>query len=238
MSKCHSNQKNSSMQPKVKNRRGLIAGGIIGLIVILGGIGTLLCINAINQKQLEEELNKKIEQCTKETKKDMLGFVSYCYEKNNVDVPEDVLQKDKERVDRILAQANYDICMANASLAYEEMWDLNDNNPQNGDTSDGLPTWFAEPIQKDYDQRVDNCKSSNTLLGNYESGFKTTYRKELVSWAEPKSDRIAIINRYNDDGKIVEGSNMREDIEVPDSVASVGYKAANKFKSEHPELWY
>lgn len=239
------NHKNSQTQSKRGSHRGLIIGSVIGLTIVLGSIVTLLCVSIAKQKQSEEqqlaqqaELNKKIEQCTKETKKDMLGFISYCYEDNNVDVPEDVLLKDKERANRILAQANYDLCMANALLKYAEVWDLNDINPQNGDTNDGLPTHLAELTQKDYDQQVDKCKSSHTLLGSYEDGFKTNYKKELVGWAEPKSDRIAIINHYNADGIIAEGSNVREDADLSDNVASVGGKAAQKFKSEHQELWY
>ncbi len=63
MSKCSNNQKSSSIKPKNNNHRNLIIGGIVGLAIILGSVGTLLCINAvIRQDQLkkqQEELERR-----------------------------------------------------------------------------------------------------------------------------------------------------------------------------------
>lgn len=55
MSKRSNNQKGSSAQPKNNSHRGLMIGGIVGLIIILGSVSTLLCINAIEQDRLKKQ---------------------------------------------------------------------------------------------------------------------------------------------------------------------------------------
>lgn len=216
---------------------------IIGIVfAICLAIVLFFIYKDVSEKQAEEQREKealeRIEECITTTKKNPLGFITTCYEQEDKTAPDEVLTKDKERADRILAQANYDTCLANALLAYEVLWDLNDINPQNGSTEDRLPAYITDFVQKNYDQLVDECRTMYELKGDYERDFKTYYKKKLVGWKTPKSDQIPIIDRYNDNGKIEEWSNMPFDVEVPDSVGSVGELAANAFKKEHAELWY
>ncbi len=189
-------------------------------------------------KQKEKEVSERIEKCISSTKKDLLGFVTNCYENEGKAVPNDVLMKDKERVDRILAQSDYDLCMANASFQRDSLWDLNDRDPQNGSAEDPMSRHLVNFVQKAYDQDVDECKSRYKLKGDYEEGFKTVYMKKLVGWKNPKSNKIPIIDRYNANGRIEEGSGLSGDEDVPNSVASVGFIIASKFKENHTDLWY
>lgn len=218
----------------------IIASASVVAAIAMVGCGFFV-YNSVqkNKSDAEDaEVTARINECVTATKKNMLGFVSECYEKEGREAPADVLQKDKERVDRIIAQADYDNCMANAKLNYYALWDLNDDDPQNGDIKDPIRYYISGSIQKEYEQDVEECKTSYPLIGSYEKGFKTEYTKELIGWTTPKSDKVPIINRYNASGLIIEGSNMPANKDVPDTVASVGFLVASKFKNSHLDLWY
>lgn len=225
----------------LKNKRKiLIASTILITITILGGVGVFLFkyISDNNaEEQRKNEIAERINECIASTKKDALGFITNCYEKEGEIAPDDVLTKDKERVDRIIAQANYDACIANAKFKYEARWDLNDIYPYNSKT-DSIRVNLANTIQDNYDQDVAECNTKYALKGDYEKGFKTSFWKELVGWKIPKNENIPIVDRYNDNGKIEEWSNMPDDEKIPDSVGSVGKMTAMSFKEEHAELWY
>ena len=216
----------------------VIISVVVVAILIGGGFLIFNIVQNNDNEAKEKEISDRINECITTTKKDMLGFITDCYEKEGRTAPTDVMEKDKERVDRILAQAEYDVCMCNAKFKYDALWDLNDNNPQNGDLKDTIRYYISDSIQKEYEQDVQECKTQYPLVGTYEKGFKTEYKKELIGWKEPKSDKTPIINRYNTDGLIVEGSNIPSDQDVPDSVGSVGGLAAKKFKNDHLDLWY
>lgn len=188
----------------------------------------------------EKNVEYNIDSCMDETKKDMLGFVSKCYEDNSKEIPEEIKNSDKIRADRILAQEAYDVCMANAAFNKAWLWDINDKDVLN---AKGDSSYKADFVNKEYDQDVDECKIKSPLSGSYEENYKTYYAKVLVGWKEPKnytrlSENIPILDRYNNDGKINEASNIPLDQEVPENIGTVGGKIAREFKEKHLDWWY
>lgn len=218
-------------------RKTIIIVLAVWVVLVLAGVGLIIAKNEADKQAVEDT----IASCISETKKNPLGFTSKCYEENDREVPDDVRSTDKNRVDRILTQAAYDLCMANASFSKDAHWDLNDEDKLNGKLDS---SYSADYVQSAYEQSVRECEKSSPLTNSYEAGFKTVYKKEFIGWKEPKnyavpSENIPLVNRYNSDGKIEEYSGIASDVALPDDFnGTVGGQIAEDFKKEHPDWWY